>query len=58
MDNFRDIAGIVIKTHYRKDGGDDFVWSTLEEIALRSGDEEVRERISGLHEFFVIDRSA
>lgn len=55
MDNFRDIAGIVIKTHYRKDGGADFVWSALERIALNSGSKVVREKICGLKEFFVID---
>jgi hypothetical protein len=58
MDNFRDVASIVIKTHYRKDGGPDFVWSTLERIAQESDSKEVREKISELHEFFVIDRSA
>jgi hypothetical protein len=58
MDTLRDVAGIVIKTHYRKDGGPDFVWSTLEKIAQRSKHDTVREKITELHEFFVIDRSA
>src|SRR5262249_51086577 len=36
MDNFRDVFGIVIKKHYRRDGGDNLVWITLKEIGRRS----------------------
>ena len=29
LDNFRDVFGIVIKNHYRKDGGDNSIWNTF-----------------------------
>lgn len=57
-DNIREIFGIVIKTHYRKNGGSTFVWDTLDEIGRLSNDEEVRSTISDMHRFFLMKRSA
>lgn len=57
-DNYRDVFSIVIRKHYRKDGGEDFVWSTLHEIARRSGNEAVARKIDDMHRYFLIERSA
>ncbi|MGW7518512.1 aspartyl/asparaginyl beta-hydroxylase domain-containing protein [Streptomyces sp. NPDC054796] len=57
-DNIRDVFGIVIKKHYRKDGGDNFIWDTLDELGRRSQDENVRAKIQELHRFFLMERSA
>lgn len=54
--NYRDILGLVIKTHYRKDGGPDFIWDTMLKIGARSGDKAADAKIHELHEYFVISR--
>jgi hypothetical protein len=58
LENYRDVFSIVIKTHYRRDGGAHFVWETLLEIGARSGNEAVDHMIRSLHEHFLIDRVA
>lgn len=58
LDNYRDVFSIVIKKHYRADGGDNFVWETLDEIARLSEDEKVRSKVRELHRFFLLERSA
>jgi hypothetical protein len=57
LDNLRDAFGIVVKKHYRKDGGQNFVWGTLDQIAQRHGDAAVRKRIQELHQYFTMERS-
>lgn len=57
LDNFSDVFGIVIKNHYRKDGGDDSIWSTFLEIAKSSGNPEVGERAGELHRYLLIERA-
>lgn len=57
-DNYRDVFSIVIRKHYRSDGGDNFVWDTLDEIGRQSQNEDVRAKIQELHRFFLMERSA
>jgi hypothetical protein len=57
MDNLRDAFGIVIKKHYHKDGGENFVWNTLHEIATRCDDDVVSGRIRELHRYYMLERS-
>lgn len=57
LDNLRDAFGIVVKKHYRKDGGQNFVWGTLDQIAKRHSDAAVSERIRELHKYFTMERS-
>jgi hypothetical protein len=57
-DNFKDIFSIVIKKHYRKDGGDNFIWDTVMKIASSSRDRAVDSKIRQMHEYFMVQRSA
>lgn len=56
-DNYKDVFAIVIKAHYRYDGGAGFVWETLSEIARRSEAPDVMEKVSTLHQHFLITGS-
>jgi len=58
METVDEIFSIVIKKHYRYDGGDDFVWTTMTDIARDSGDPEVRRHIEELRRYFTVERSA
>ncbi|AZS88827.1 aspartyl/asparaginyl beta-hydroxylase domain-containing protein [Streptomyces griseoviridis] len=58
LENYRDVLGLVIKKHYRRDGGEDFVWRTLTEIGRRCPDQAVRTKIQEELRFFLMERSA
>ncbi|UKD58032.1 aspartyl/asparaginyl beta-hydroxylase domain-containing protein [Amycolatopsis sp. FU40] len=58
MDNYRDVFSIVIKKHFRADGGDDFVWRTMREIARAGRDPAVAARIDEMQRYFTLERSA
>jgi hypothetical protein len=58
LTNWRDIFGIVTKKHYRRDGGERFVWGTLLEIGRRSGDPAVLAKVQEQQRFFLMERSA
>jgi len=58
MDNYRDVFSIVIKKHFRADGGDDFVWRTMREIAQNGHDAAVAARIDEMQRYFTLERSA
>lgn len=58
LDNYRDVFSIVIRNHYRHDGGENFVWETLDTIGRLSQNEAVRSKIQELHRFFLMERSA
>ena len=58
MDSVDDIFSIVIKKHYRFDGGDDFVWNTMTDIARAAADPAVSQHIDNLRRYFTIERSA
>ena len=55
-DNLRDVFSIVLKKHYRRDGGPDFFWRTMSQIAELTGDEEVHKRIGELHRYYTLER--
>ncbi|MEX5712627.1 aspartyl/asparaginyl beta-hydroxylase domain-containing protein [Parafrankia sp. FMc6] len=57
-DNCRDVLAIVVKAHFRRDGGAGFVWTTMREIARRSGDPAVVGLVRQLHDHFLIERTA
>lgn len=58
METVDDIFSIVIKKHYRYDGGDDFVWTTMIDIARASGEPAVLRHIEDLRRYFTVERSA
>jgi hypothetical protein len=55
-DNLKEIFGVVIRKHFGKDGGPDFVWHTIREIAQLSGDDEIVARVADLHKHCVLER--
>ncbi|WP_422769203.1 aspartyl/asparaginyl beta-hydroxylase domain-containing protein [Plantactinospora sp. WMMC1484] len=57
METVDDIFSIVIKKYYRYDGGDDFVWNTMLDIARAAKDPAVLPHIKELHRYFTIERS-
>ena len=58
LENWRDIFGIVAKKHYRRDGGENFVWGTLMEIGRRSTYPAVLAKVAEQQRFFLMERSA
>lgn len=58
VETWREVASIVVKTHFRKDGGDEFVWRTLEDIAARCPEPAVQALIAERKRFFLMERSA
>jgi hypothetical protein len=56
VDNLTEVFGIVIKKHYRHDGGENFVWDTMSRIAADSRDEAVQEAVRQLHGHCVLTR--
>lgn len=56
-DNWRDVFSIVIKAHYRVDGGASFVWDTLGRIGELSDDDYIRAKIPELHNYFLMERA-
>jgi hypothetical protein len=54
--NLRDVFGLVIRKHYLKDGGANFAWDAIEEIARLSGDPDVAGRIDKLYKHTMLDR--
>jgi hypothetical protein len=58
METIDEIFTIVIKKHYRYDGGDDFVWNTMTDIARASADPAVIRHIEDLRRYFTVERSA
>jgi hypothetical protein len=57
LDNLREVIGLVIKKHYRKDGGENFVWHTVTEIGRLSGNPAVLQKIEELHKHYVLERA-
>lgn len=57
MDNFREIFSIVIKTHFRWDGGENFAWETMTEIAGACKDPAVLPHTIELLRYYTLDRS-
>ena len=57
IDNFKDIFSIVIKKHYCKDGGDNFVWNTMRQIAASSRNPAVGSKVEEMYRYFMVERS-
>ena len=55
-ENLKEVFGLVIRKHYRRDGGQDFVWTTMRAIARASGDAEVGARIEELFRHCALER--
>jgi hypothetical protein len=58
MDTFNEIFSIVIKKHFRYDGGDDFVWNTMVAIASGTNDAAVIRHADELRRHYTLERSA
>jgi Aspartyl/Asparaginyl beta-hydroxylase len=58
MDTFSEIFSIVIKKHFRYDGGDDFVWNTMMAIAGASKDAAVLPHAAERRRYYTLERSA
>lgn len=56
--NIKDVLSIVIKKHYGKDGGDNFVWDTAMKIAKYSRNPAVELKIQDMYRYFMVKRSA
>jgi len=55
--NYRKIVELVVQQHYRRDGGENFVWNTLLEIAAHAPDRRAAELLHELHRYFLLERS-
>ncbi|WP_405362657.1 aspartyl/asparaginyl beta-hydroxylase domain-containing protein [Kitasatospora sp. NBC_00085] len=55
-ENIMEVLGLVIRKHYRKDGGPKFVWSTMTEIARLSGDERIVKKVADLYHHTNLER--
>ncbi|TMM39813.1 MAG: aspartyl beta-hydroxylase [Actinobacteria bacterium] len=58
MDTFDEIFSIVIKKHYRRDGGADFIWNTMTTLARDSADPAVLPHTTALLKHYTLERSA
>jgi Aspartyl/Asparaginyl beta-hydroxylase len=58
MDTFSEIGSVVIKTNLRRDGGEDFVWNTIVDIARASNDPALLRHATELRTHFTLERSA
>jgi hypothetical protein len=58
MDNFAEVFSIVIKKHFRYDGGDDFAWDTMTGLARDCKDPEVLPHTEELRRYYTLERSA
>ncbi|MET8336067.1 aspartyl/asparaginyl beta-hydroxylase domain-containing protein [Streptosporangium canum] len=56
MDTFNEVFAIVVKTHFRRDGGDGFVWETMLDLSRASADPAVLPHATELHQYFTLDR--
>ncbi|GAA2987928.1 aspartyl/asparaginyl beta-hydroxylase domain-containing protein [Streptosporangium longisporum] len=56
MDTFNEVFGIVVKTHFRRDGGAGFVWDTMIGLARDSADPAVLTHATELRQYFTLDR--
>lgn len=58
VDTFDEVFSIVIKKHFRYDGGDDFVWNTMTALARASRDPAVLPHTTELLKHYTLERSA
>lgn len=55
--NHRKIVELVIHQHYRADGGDEFTWRTLLDIAQRAPNRRAADLLREMHRYFLLERS-
>ena len=58
MDTFGEVFSILIKNHFRHDGGEHFVWDTMRAVAGACQDPAVLPYTLELHRYFTLERSA
>ncbi|MFY1652850.1 aspartyl/asparaginyl beta-hydroxylase domain-containing protein [Solwaraspora sp. WMMB762] len=58
METVDEVFSIVIKKHFRYDGGDNFVWSTMTDLARASADPAILPYIEALRRHYTLERSA
>ncbi|MGW4393650.1 aspartyl/asparaginyl beta-hydroxylase domain-containing protein [Amycolatopsis nivea] len=57
VDNLREVFSIVIRKHFRRDGGEDFAWTTMTALAEACADPGVLPKVEELRQYFVLQRS-
>lgn len=57
MDNFREVFSIIIKTHFRWDGGENFAWDTMTGVARACKDPAVLPHTLEMLRYYTLDRS-
>ena len=57
-DNLNEVFSIVIKKHFRFDGGEEFAWDTMTSLAAACADPDVPARTRELRRYFELERSA
>ncbi|MET7311752.1 aspartyl/asparaginyl beta-hydroxylase domain-containing protein [Streptomyces sp. NPDC005571] len=57
MDTFNEVFSIVVKKHFRSDGGDDFVWDTMTALSRGCHDPAVQAHTQELRRYFTLERS-
>ena len=58
MDTIDEIFSMVIKRHFRRDGGDSFIWNTMLALAGESRDPAVLPHVTALQKHYTLERSA
>jgi hypothetical protein len=58
MDTFGEVFSIIIKNHFRFDGGDDFPWKAMTAIARACNDPAVLPHTLELYRYYTLERSA
>jgi hypothetical protein len=58
MDTFNEVFSILIKKHFRYDGGDDFAWDTMTALAGDCADPAVLPHTLELRRYYTLERSA
>lgn len=56
MDNFNEVFSILVKTHFRRDGGEDFAWDAITALAQACPDPEVLPHTQELRHYFTLER--
>jgi L-proline cis-4-hydroxylase len=57
MDTFREVFSLVIKNHFRWDGGENFAWDTMIALARACGDPAVLPHTLELFQYYTLDRT-
>lgn len=56
MDTFSEVFSILVKTHFRRDGGEDFAWAALTALAHACPDPDVLPHVQELRHYFTLER--